>query len=295
MAQAIEHPTTSVHRFSDAEGWFAKAGQLPQALYWSLHASCLLAFWMHPSATDLWLLVATFSIRLFGITGGYHRYFSHKAFKTSRPFQFFLALLGVTATQKGPLWWAGHHRTHHKYSDQVGLDVHSPKEGFYHSHQKWIFSGKNDATDLERIEDFARYPELVWLNQWHIVGPVGIAVLCFTIGGGSGLLWGFAISSVLLWHSTYSINSLAHRWGTRRYATRDTSRNNFLLALLTFGEGRHNNHHHYCASARQGFFWWEVDLTYYVLRVLAAVGLIWDLNEPPRLIVESVGSTARTR
>ena len=294
MAQAIGTPATIAKQYSEAEGWFARSGALPQILYWSVHASCLLAFWIHPNATDLWLLLATFAIRLFAITGGYHRYFSHKAYKTSRPFQLFLAVLGTTATQKGPLWWAGHHRTHHKHSDQVGLDVHSPKEGFYHSHQQWIFNGRNDATNLERVEDLARYPELLWLNQWHVVGPIGLGVLCFAIGGASGLLWGFAISTVLLWHSTYSINSLAHRWGTRRYATRDTSRNNLVLALLTFGEGWHNNHHHYCASARQGFFWWEIDLTYYILRALAAVGLIWDLNEPPRHILQP-NESARTR
>jgi stearoyl-CoA desaturase (delta-9 desaturase) len=237
------------------------------------------------SGLDLVLLAATFWLRMFGITAGYHRYFAHRTYKTSRPFQLALALLGVSATQKGPLWWAGHHRNHHKNSDRPGLDVHSPRDGFWYSHQGWIFDARWDASPLEQIRDFARYPELVWLNRWHFVGPVAIAVLCTAIGGLSGLVWGFCISTTLLWHATYSINSLAHRWGTRRYATTDTSRNNALLALLTLGEGWHNNHHHYCTSTRQGFFWWEIDVSYYVLRALAAIGLVWDLREPPAHVV----------
>lgn len=273
--------------FSEAEGWFARAGALPKTLYLSLHALCLVALWNGPSPGDLALCAGMFSVRMFGITGGYHRYFSHKSFKTSRVFQFVLALLGLTATQKGPLWWASHHRHHHKYSDQPGIDVHSPKEGFLHSHQGWIFNGRWDGTDVEQVDDLARYPELMWINQWHIVGPVMLGVICFAIGGWSGVLWGLVVSTVLLWHATYSINSLAHVWGSRRYRTKDTSRNNWMLALLTFGEGWHNNHHHYCASARQGFYWWEVDVTYYILRVLSALGLIWDLREPPSHILRA--------
>ncbi len=166
----------------------------------------------------------------------------------------------------------------------------SPKEGFYWSHQGWIFDGRWDTTNLNQIRDFAQYPELVWLNRWHIVPPAALALLCFAVGGLSGVIWGFSISTVVLWHLTYSINSLAHVWGTRRYDTTDTSRNNALLGLLTFGEGWHNNHHHYASSARQGFFWWEVDVTYYVLRALAAVGLVWDLREPPAHVVRGESS-----
>jgi stearoyl-CoA desaturase (delta-9 desaturase) len=189
------------------------------------------------------------------------------------------------------LWWAGHHRIHHKYADQPGRDVHSPKDGFWYSHQGWIFHGRWDGSSLDQIPDFARYPELVWLNRWHVVPPIALAAACFAIGGWSGLLWGFGISTVLLWHATYSINSLAHRWGTRRYDTPDTSRNNLLLGLLTLGEGWHNNHHHYCVSARQGFFWWEIDVSYYLLRALAAVGLIWDVREPPAHVVQRTAQT----
>jgi stearoyl-CoA desaturase (delta-9 desaturase) len=226
------------------------------------------------------LCAATYLVRVFAVTGGYHRYFSHKAYRTSRAFQFVLALLGTMAVQKGPLWWASIHRRHHRYSDQPG-DPHSPRLGFWHAHQGWIFDDRWGATSLEAVRDFAKYPELVWLNRYHFVGPLALALFCWAVGGFAGLVWGFSVSTVLQWHSTYAINSLAHRIGSRRYETGDDSRNNWWLALITLGEGWHNNHHHYMASVRQGFFWWELDVTYYVLRALAAVGLVWDLREPP--------------
>jgi len=279
-------------KLSTAEGVWAKTGDLPRYIYWAIHLSCLAVFAVGVSRADLILCAATFWVRMFAITGGYHRYFSHRTYKTSRPFQLLLALVGVATTQKGPLWWAGHHRNHHKYSDQPGKDVHSPKEGFWYAHQSWIFDRRWDGTPIDQIRDFASYPELVWLNRWHIVGPLLTGVLCYLVGGWSGVVWGFCVSTVLLWHATYTINSLAHVWGTRRYATSDTSRNNALLGLLTLGEGWHNNHHHYCASARQGFLWWEIDVTYYILRGLQALGVVWDIREPPAHVVrgESPGS-----
>ncbi|RIL05317.1 MAG: acyl-CoA desaturase [Proteobacteria bacterium] len=249
-------------------------------LYWGVHVAALGVLFTGVTQTALVLFALTFWGRLFGITGGYHRYFSHKTFKTSRAFQFVLALLGTAATQKGPLWWASLHRIHHRESDGPG-DVHSPKRGFWYSHQGWIFDKRWQATRLDGIPDFAKYPEIQWLNRWHFVPPVGLAVLCFLVGGLPGLFWGFFLSTTLLWHATYTINSLSHVFGKRRFETDDTSRNNWALALLTCGEGWHNNHHYYMASARQGFRWWEIDPTYYVLRGLAAVGLIWDVREPP--------------
>jgi stearoyl-CoA desaturase (delta-9 desaturase) len=271
-------------RLSAAEGWWARHDLLPRFVYWGIHASCLFALVTGVSAGDLALCAATFFLRMFAITGGYHRYFAHKTYKTSRPFQLALAVLGCSATQKGPLWWAGHHRGHHKYADRPG-DVHSPREGFYYAHQGWIFDSRWDATPLDRIQDFAAFPELIWLNRYHIVPPALLALACFAIGGFSGLVWGFAISTVALWHTTYCVNSVCHVWGRRRYATPDTSRNNWLMALLTLGEGWHNNHHHYCASTRQGFRWWEIDVTYYALRGLQALGLVWDIREPPAHVV----------
>jgi stearoyl-CoA desaturase (delta-9 desaturase) len=279
-------PVRSVHAAAAAPDGALASSRSVAIAYWGVHLGCLLAFYTGVSAADLALLAATFSFRVFGITAGYHRYFAHKSFRTSRGFQFVLALLGASATQKGPLWWAGLHRRHHAYADREG-DVHSPKQGFWYAHQGWIFDPRWTATPEEQIRDFSQHPELVWLNRWHVVPPVVLAVACFAVGGLSGLVFGYFISTTLLWHATYSVNSLAHRFGSRRYETPDTSRNNFWIALITFGEGWHNNHHHYMRSARQGFFWWEIDVTYYCLRALAALGVVWDLREPPAALLEA--------
>jgi stearoyl-CoA desaturase (Delta-9 desaturase) len=207
--------------------------------------------------------------------------FSHRSYKTSRWFQFVLALGATFTAQKGVLWWAAHHRVHHKLSDMPG-DLHSVKQsGFWWSHMGWILARDLEGTDYSRIKDFSKYPELRWLDRWWLVPPVAAGVIAFAIAGFWGLIWAFAVPQVLCWHGTFTINSLSHVWGNRRYATDDDSRNNLVLAFVTMGEGWHNNHHHYQVAARQGFFWWEIDCTYYVLRVLAAVGLVWDLHGVP--------------
>lgn len=250
-----------------------------------MHLACLGAFFTGISWFAILLCVGLYALRMFALTAGYHRYFSHRTYKTSRFFQFLLALLGTTALQKGPLWWAAHHRRHHKYTDQNG-DVHSPRQnGFWWSHVGWVISDIYDPTDWDAIKDFARYPELRWLNKYHLVPGILLGVGCFLVGGWQGLVWGFFVSTVILYHGTFSINSLAHLWGSRRYETTDDSRNNLLLALITGGEGWHNNHHHYMATVKQGFYWWEVDFSYYALRLLAWMRLVWDLRYPPQRLL----------
>jgi stearoyl-CoA desaturase (delta-9 desaturase) len=230
------------------------------------------------------IAVAIYYVRMFFVTAGYHRYFSHRAFKTSRWFQFVLALGATTSAQKGVLWWAAHHRDHHKYSDQPD-DIHSPRQkGVLWAHVGWILSRKYDETKFDRIKDFAAYPELRWLNKWHLVPPVVFAVALQLIGGWPLLVWGFFVSTVMLWHGTFTINSLSHVFGSVRYPSKDDSKNNFLLALITCGEGWHNNHHYYQSTANQGFFWWEIDLSYYTLKALSGLGLVWDLRTPPKHI-----------
>jgi stearoyl-CoA desaturase (delta-9 desaturase) len=231
------------------------------------------------------LAVGLYYVRMFGVTAGYHRYFSHRSFRTSRPVQLALALLAMSSSQKGVLWWAGHHRVHHKYSDRAG-DVHSVlRDGFLWGHLGWILSAKNAETDRTRVRDWTKFPELVWLDRFWWVPPATFAVGLYAAGGWFALVWGFFVSTTLLWHGTFTINSLTHMFGTRRYETTDNSRNNPVLAVITLGEGWHNNHHYYQRAARQGFFWWEIDPTYYVLRVLAWLGVIWDLHEPPARVV----------
>jgi stearoyl-CoA desaturase (delta-9 desaturase) len=252
-----------------------------------LHVACIAVIFVGVSLPAVLLCVASYAVRMFGLTAGFHRYLSHRSFKTSRFFQFVLAFIGTMSLQKGPLWWAAHHRRHHRYTDQEG-DVHSPvQDGFWWSHVGWVVSTKYDPTDWNAIKDFAQYPELRWLEKYHMVPGIMLAVLCFLMGGWQWLVWGFVVSTVVLYHGTFSVNSLAHMWGSRRYQTTDDSRNNFWIALWTGGEGWHNNHHHYMASVKQGFFWWEIDFTYYALRVLAWMRLIWDMRRPPEHMLRS--------
>jgi stearoyl-CoA desaturase (delta-9 desaturase) len=245
----------------------------------SVHVVALVGAFLVPFSWKLvGLAVLLYYARMASTTIGYHRYFSHRSFKTSRAWQFVLAFLAQTSAQKGALWWAAHHRVHHRYSDLPG-DPHSPKDGFWESHVLWIL--RRGSSETREIKDFSKYPELRFLNRFHLIPPVLLAVALFFLGGMPALVWGFFVSTVLLWHGTFLVNSVNHVWGTRRYATTDTSRNNALLALLTMGEGWHNNHHHYMSSANQGFFWWEVDLSYYLIRAMQAVGLVWDVRTPP--------------
>ena len=259
-----------------------------------MHLMCAGVIWVGVSSTALLVAAALYVLRLVAITGFYHRYFSHKTFRTSRALQFAFAVLGTMAVQRGPLWWAAHHRHHHAHADEEN-DSHSPAQhGFWWSHVGWFMNRSNFRTRSELIRDLMRYPELRFLDRFDIVPPIALAALLFFGGnalaqaypqlGTSGaqlLIWGFFISTVLLHHVTFTVNSLAHRFGRRRYATSDDSRNNWWIALLTFGEGWHNNHHHFPGSVRQGFYWWEIDLTYYLLRAMAACGLIWDLKTVP--------------
>jgi stearoyl-CoA desaturase (Delta-9 desaturase) len=261
-----------------------KVASIPFVLVHVLAVAGLFAFGVTPAA--LVLLVVYFFGRMWFITAGYHRYFAHRTYRTNRVFQFILAFGGSAAAQKGPLWWAGHHRDHHRYSD-TEQDIHSPLRGFWWSHLGWILCDKYNEVPYERIKDFARYPEIRFIDKHNWIAPWMLGIAAFLIAGLPGLFTGFFLSTVLLWHSTFLVNSLAHVVGRRRYATEDTSRNNVLIAVVTMGEGWHNNHHHHQASARNGFFWWEWDPTYYILRGLSAVRVIRDLKTPSRNVMYS--------
>lgn len=258
-----------------------------------LHLACLAVLFVGVSSVAVATAVALYLVRMFAITAFYHRYFAHKSFKTSRPVQFLFALIGASATQRGPLWWAAHHRQHHRHADQAA-DPHSPKQGFLWSHIGWFLSGKHYQADYKLVSDWQRYAELRWLDRFDLTVPVLLAVALFICGvlmekfapglgtnGWQMLIWGYFVSTVVLLHATLLINSMAHRIGKKRYKTGDESRNNFALALLTLGEGWHNNHHHYPVSARQGFYWWEVDFSYYLLKLMQKTGLIWDVKTVP--------------
>lgn len=266
-----------------------------------MHLVPIAAIWTGVTATDVILLFVLWATRMFGVTAGYHRYFSHRSFKTSRPVQFLLAFLAETSAQKGVLWWAAHHRHHHKHSD-LPPDVHSPvQEGFLYSHVGWVLDDATAGTDFDRVRDLTKFPELRFIDRYHLLPPILLGIATWLAFGWSGLVVGFFGSTVLLYHTTFFINSLAHVIGSRRYDTTDDSRNSWWLALLTMGEGWHNNHHHYQASCRQGFFWWEIDVTYYVIKLMERVGLVWGVHEPPAKVLQPakkrspVAAIARSR
>jgi stearoyl-CoA desaturase (Delta-9 desaturase) len=252
-----------------------------------VHLACLAAVWTGVSWTSVAVALALYLVRMFAVTAGYHRYFSHRSYKTSRPIQFVLAFLAQSSTQKSVLWWAALHRHHHRHSDTED-DVHSPvMRGFLYSHVLWIFDKKHDAADIEAVPDLAKFPELMFLARFEQLPAILLAVALFLIGGWELLVVGFFWSTVLLYHGTFFINSLAHVHGNKRYVTGDDSRNNWWLAIITLGEGWHNNHHAYQRSCRQGFRWYEFDPTFYALKAMSWMGLVWDLGKPPVEVVRN--------
>jgi stearoyl-CoA desaturase (Delta-9 desaturase) len=263
-----------------------------------VHLTCFAALWTGVTAGAVGLAIGLYWLRIFAIGAGYHRYFSHRAYETSRAFQFVLAVLAQSTSQKSVLWWAANHRDHHLHSD-TELDVHSPRQmGFLYSHVGWIFSRGQETMNVNRIADFAKFPELMWLHRYEQLPAFVLAVLCFAVAGWPGLIVGFFWSTVAVYHGTFCINSLAHLVGKRRYVTGDDSRNNWLLAIITMGEGWHNNHHAYQSSARQGFRWWEYDPTFYLLTLLQRVGLVWNLKLPTAEVMQNqhrLGSRVVTR
>jgi stearoyl-CoA desaturase (delta-9 desaturase) len=265
-----------------------------------MHAACFLVIWSGVSWVALYTCLALYLVRMIGITAGYHRYFSHRTYRTSRLFQFLLALLGTSAGQQGPLWWAAHHRYHHKFADTED-DVHSPTlQGFWWSHMGWILAPENQKTRYDLVPDLIRFRELRFLDKFYFIPPLLLAISLWVIGAGlshylpawgtSGfqlVVWGFFVGTVLLYHCTFSVNSVTHIFGRRRFETRDNSRNCWPVALITMGEGWHNNHHYCPSSERHGFRWWEIDISHYVLKLLCWMRVVWDLRSPPKLLLDT--------
>lgn len=261
----------------------AAAASLFTGVSWAAVGACAVTFWA----------------RMFGITAGYHRYFSHRSFRTGRLFRFVLAFLGASAGQNGPIWWVSHHRLHHRHAD-TERDAHSPDvKGFWEAHCGWILRRTYKGYDASVVRDLTRMPEIRWLDRHHLVAPATLAAATFGLGallaarwpelGTSGLQvlgWGFFVSTVLCWHVTFLVNSVSHTVGSRRFDTGDESRNNLWVALLTLGEGWHNNHHRWPSSERQGFYWWELDPSHYLLRLLEALGVVRDLKAPPTSVYD---------
>jgi stearoyl-CoA desaturase (delta-9 desaturase) len=272
---------------------FTAIERVSNVLFVVIHLAALLVFVVPISFKFALMGLGGYGLRMWAVSAGYHRYFAHRAYKTSRVFQLALALLGATTMQNGPIWWASVHRRHHKHSDDWG-DPHSPvTRGFLYAHIGWVFDRRvPPPRDESNVRDLMRYPELLWVDRHDWIPLAAYALVCLLIGGIPGLFWGFVVSTLAIFHATMLINSLAHTWGSRRYATGDGSRNNALLAVLTLGDGWHNNHHHCMGSARHGFRWWEIDVTYYVLRILASLRVVWALREPPPPALREASPTA---
>jgi stearoyl-CoA desaturase (delta-9 desaturase) len=295
MTETTENRTARITSKSDDE----KMDLTATVPFLAMHLACLLVIWAGTSWIAVTTCVVLFYVRLFSISGGYHRYFSHRSYKTSRLLQFLLALLGSSTAQRDPLWWAAHHRQHHRYAD-MQQDVHSPVvRSFWWAHVGWLLCKKNSGTNLSLVPDLARYQELRFLNRYPLLPPLVLAVGLYEFGswlegrapelhtsGFQMLIWGFFVSTIVLYHITFLVNSVTHLVGRQRFATGDNSRNSFWIAVLTMGEGWHNNHHRFQASERQGFYWWEIDMTHYILTLLSWMGLVWDLRTPPKEIYE---------
>lgn len=283
------------------KNFHAKEIDWPRVIpYIGLHIGLVFIFFVGYSHIALTIFIAMYVIRMFAITGFYHRYFSHKTFKTSRLVQFFFAVIGASAVQRGPIWWASHHRRHHVHSD-TNYDQHSPKtHNFFWSHTGWFLTKSNFLTETKWVRELSNYPELRFIDRFDSIIPILTCILLYSLGeiisyyypltnitGWQLVVWGFVLSTVVLYHSTFLINSASHLWGKKRYKTNDGSKNNFILAILTFGEGWHNNHHHYPGSAKQGFYWWEIDITFYMLKIMSIFGIIWDLKTVSSNVRES--------
>jgi stearoyl-CoA desaturase (delta-9 desaturase) len=268
-------------------------------VFWTVQVSAVLAFLVPFSWGMAGLWAVSHFLRAIGLTLAFHRYFAHRTFQMNRGARFVWTLIGTAAMQKGPLWWAGHHVNHHKFADREG-DPHSPAiTGFYHAHIGWFLNdARHDSVEPTNavIRDFSGAPEIAWLDRYHVVPPLALAIGLYLIGGLQWLVWGFCVPTVTLAHSTFAINTVNHMFGSRRFDTIDDSRNNALTAFFAAGEGWHNNHHRFQRAARNGFFWWEFDPTWYVIKLMAAVGLAWDVQTvPARIYAEARARKAGRR
>jgi stearoyl-CoA desaturase (delta-9 desaturase) len=293
LAWFDSHRAATAYRDDDNRiDWFRN---LP---FWLLHLACLAVIWVGWSWTAVAVAVVLFVVRMFAITAVYHRLLGHRTYKAPRWLTFLGAFVANSSGQRGPLWWAAHHRLHHRDSDEAG-DAHSPgQHGFWHAHLLWFMTPGAFRTRLDMVPDLASHRELLWLDRFDTVAPVALALACIATGWLLGtyapslgtdawqlLVWGFCISTVACAHATFTVNSLAHTWGSRPYATSDSSRNNAFIALLTLGEGWHNNHHRYPMTARQGFRWWQFDPTWWALCAMQTAGLVSGLKPVPERVV----------
>ena len=264
-----------------AEYSFSTVNWLTAAIMVLFHVGAVAAFWFTTWTNVVVALVLHWFAVGLGISLGYHRLHTHRGFKTSKAFEYFLAVCGTLTLEGGPIFWVATHRVHHQHSDQDG-DPHTPRDGGFWAHMGWILFGDthhNDTAVMSKYApDLGSDPFYRWLNTYHYVPLTVVGFVLLAIGGWPMVLWGIFLRVVFGLHGTWLVNSATHMWGSRRFMTRDDSRNSWWVALLTFGEGWHNNHHAHPVSARHGLAWYEFDMTWITLKVLKAFGIVREVK-----------------
>ena len=263
-----------------------------------LHVACLLGFFFPPDLVDISLLAGLYLLTGFGVTIGYHRFLTHRAFTGPRWMRRLFGILGTAALEGGPVVWVGTHRRHHTFSDKSGKDPHSPVDGFFFSHIGWILTKRDKEDDKKRAADIAQDPFMTWLDNNHFMIWLLGGVFCFAVGGWSGVLWGLIIRTVWTWNITWAVNSFCHVFGRRTYDTPEGSRNLWWVGIIALGEGWHNNHHAYQRSAYAGETKWQIDPSGWIIWVMERTGLITDVKRSPalrRITPETLASHLRTQ
>ncbi len=246
-----------------------------------LHIGAIAALFMF-SWKALIVTVALYWITIgFGISLGYHRLHTHRSFQVPLGLEYLFALFGAMTLEGGPIFWVATHRIHHQKSDQAG-DPHSPRDGAWWAHIGWILFGETNHNNTKMMSkyapDLAKHRFYIWLNNYHWVPTVVLAAVLFAIGGLPLMLWAVCVRIVVGLHATWLVNSATHLWGTRRFETKDDSRNSWWVALMTFGEGWHNNHHAHPTSARHGLAWYEFDISWISLKIMKVLGIAKNIR-----------------
>jgi sn-2 palmitoyl-lipid 9-desaturase len=270
-----------------------RTAQTTPALSWvsvgffgTIHALALLAPWFFSWSA---LGVTLFLHWLFGSIGiclGYHRLLTHRSFQVPKALEYAITLIGALALQGGPIFWVAGHRLHHLHTEDIDKDPYSARRGFWWSHMLWLFYPRAEYFNYETYKQFApdlaRDPFYRWLNRYFLLLQIPVGVLLYVLGGWSFVIYGVFLRAVLLWHSTWLINSATHLVGYRTFDPKDNSRNLWWAAILTYGEGWHNNHHAYPNVAKAGWQWWEIDMTWWSIQLLRRLGLARKVVLPPQ-------------
>ena len=268
-------------RLVSAKGRYDKVSVMTCLVLGWFHIQALAAFWSFSWRNVIVAVVLYWMATGLGISLGYHRLHTHRGYKTSKWFEYFLAICGTLTLEGGPIFWVATHRAHHQHSDQP-LDPHSPRVSAFWAHIGWILFGEAQHNDTARMAKYApdlgKDPFYKWLTTYHWVPLTVLGFALLAIGGWGLVNWAIFLRVVFGLHATYLINSATHMWGSRRFATTDDSRNLWWVALFTFGEGWHNNHHAHPVSSRHGLAWYEFDATWVLLKALRAVGIVWDVK-----------------